>query len=175
MTEARTPYEILQVSPEACREVIDAAYRALQKKHHPDAGGVGSVATALNQARSILLDPEARARYDAQLKGAGKPSEELSGHQVPGLHGKDQALERTYAICLRCKTRNLVDFQDYEQTPCFGCHIALGAENIAPSTEVQGEASPTPASPPKESVTGMVFSLGVAVALIVISFKIFAG
>lgn len=35
----RDPYEVLGVRRDSPREVIEGAYRALAKKHHPDAGG----------------------------------------------------------------------------------------------------------------------------------------
>jgi DnaJ-domain-containing protein 1 len=36
---ATDPYEVLGVRPNAAPEIIGAAYRALAKVHHPDAGG----------------------------------------------------------------------------------------------------------------------------------------
>lgn len=59
-------YEILQVSPDATTEVIEAAYRALQKRYHPDAGGNERIAKLLNEAREILCDPVRRAAYDRE-------------------------------------------------------------------------------------------------------------
>jgi hypothetical protein len=35
----RTPWEVLGVQPNAAPEVVEASYRALAKKAHPDAGG----------------------------------------------------------------------------------------------------------------------------------------
>lgn len=35
----RDPYEILQIRPDASAEMVDAAYKTLAKKLHPDAGG----------------------------------------------------------------------------------------------------------------------------------------
>lgn len=37
----RDPYEVLGVRPDADLEIIEAAHRALAKRHHPDVGGVG--------------------------------------------------------------------------------------------------------------------------------------
>jgi curved DNA-binding protein CbpA len=65
-------YAVLQVHPDADFEVIEAAYRQLMKKHHPDMAGDDperiaahlTRAKAMNQAWSVLRDPEQRRRYD---------------------------------------------------------------------------------------------------------------
>ena len=58
-------YKVLQVDPEAEREVIRAAYRALALKYHPDvSSGSHDRITALNHAWGILRNASARASYD---------------------------------------------------------------------------------------------------------------
>ena len=67
MAARPTFYEILNVSPSAEPAVIEAAYRALMKKYHPDQGtgaDGGRSATEINAAYAVLKDPERRARYD---------------------------------------------------------------------------------------------------------------
>lgn len=67
MAAARTYYEILNVAPDAELVVIEAAYRALMKKYHPDQGGGvadGPSATDINRAYAALRDAERRADYD---------------------------------------------------------------------------------------------------------------
>src|SRR4051794_36159270 len=68
MAPARSFYDILNVSHEAETVVIEAAYRALMKKYHPDQGGVATAdapsAVDINRAFSILRDPERRTQYD---------------------------------------------------------------------------------------------------------------
>lgn len=49
-------YEALQVSPYASKEVIDAAYRALIKKTHPDHGGNEDQAKELNRAKEQIYN-----------------------------------------------------------------------------------------------------------------------
>jgi len=44
------PYRILGLSPEADDAVVKAAYRAMMKTHHPDAGGNGVKAKQLSGA-----------------------------------------------------------------------------------------------------------------------------
>ncbi|HEY2592742.1 MAG TPA: J domain-containing protein, partial [Chloroflexota bacterium] len=65
-------YAVLQVHPDADQEVIEAAYRQLMKKHHPDLAGDDAQriaehlarAKTLNEAYSVLRNPEQRRRYD---------------------------------------------------------------------------------------------------------------
>jgi len=60
-------YRVLQVDPSAEQAVIQAAYRALARKFHPD--GVEPDAhrmAELNRAYSELRDPERRRRYDVR-------------------------------------------------------------------------------------------------------------
>jgi DnaJ-domain-containing protein 1 len=44
------PYVLLGLRPGAPKEVVDAAYRALAKKYHPDAGGSVEMMSVLNEA-----------------------------------------------------------------------------------------------------------------------------
>jgi curved DNA-binding protein CbpA len=63
-------YAILNIAPDADPAVVDAAYKALMKKYHPDvlAGGPSAdmrSAAEINEAFHILRDPAKRAHYDA--------------------------------------------------------------------------------------------------------------
>lgn len=58
-------YAALGVAPTADADAIRAAYRALARQHHPDAGGTTEMMAALNNAYAILSDKTARRRYDA--------------------------------------------------------------------------------------------------------------
>jgi restriction system protein len=62
-------YAELEVSERASVETIQAAYRSLQLRNHPDRAGpgAGDRAVRLNIARDWLTDTERRARYDAHL------------------------------------------------------------------------------------------------------------
>jgi hypothetical protein len=65
-------YTVLQVHPDAEQEVIDAAYRQLMRKYHPDVAGEDGAraqllhqrAKLINQAYAVLRDPELRWVYD---------------------------------------------------------------------------------------------------------------
>ncbi len=58
-------YEILEVSPRARPEIVQAAYRALMKIYHPDNGNSdGAMVRSINEAHAILGDPRKRKEYD---------------------------------------------------------------------------------------------------------------
>lgn len=66
----RTLYRILQVDQDADPEVIEAAYKRLALKYHPDTStdpAAGERMQELNQARAILGDPVRRRAYDVSI------------------------------------------------------------------------------------------------------------
>ncbi|MEA3010059.1 MAG: hypothetical protein QOJ91_1751 [Sphingomonadales bacterium] len=104
MAGLRSLYDVLNVAPEAEPVVVEAAYKALIKKYHPDQAVEAPVpkdATAINEAFAILKDPTKRADYDhrlwtkqqairlaeAQVASAGRPPRfvAVSGWLIAGL------------------------------------------------------------------------------------------
>jgi curved DNA-binding protein CbpA len=70
MPGLRSLYDVLNVAPEAEPVVVEAAYKALIKKYHPDQAveaPVSKDATAINEAFAVLKDPAKRADYDHRL------------------------------------------------------------------------------------------------------------
>ncbi|HEX8448498.1 MAG TPA: J domain-containing protein [Allosphingosinicella sp.] len=70
MPVLRSLYDVLNVAPEAEPVVVEAAYKALIKKYHPDQAIEAPVckdATAINEAFAVLKDPVKRADYDHRL------------------------------------------------------------------------------------------------------------
>jgi curved DNA-binding protein CbpA len=65
-------YRVLQVDPSADREVIEAAYKRLALKYHPDHNSGDSRAEEqmkrLNEAFRVLGKPGLRADYDARSR-----------------------------------------------------------------------------------------------------------
>ena len=70
-------FGILQVSPDAEQEVIEAAYRQLARKYHPDVYSGPDAAQRmreLNEAYEVLGDPRKRAEYrDALGRAWARP------------------------------------------------------------------------------------------------------
>ncbi len=92
------PYKVLQVDHEAEDEVIEAAYRRLARKYHPDVSPGDEAEermVRINQAWEMLKDPvrraavdRARARQEASTAAAAASSARTSGAghaaDVPG-------------------------------------------------------------------------------------------
>jgi curved DNA-binding protein CbpA len=73
MADRLDPYKMLQVDPEADPDVIQAAYRRLAQKYHPDVAPGPEAAErmkAINVAWDILADPLRRAAHDRERAGA---------------------------------------------------------------------------------------------------------
>lgn len=87
MPEPRDPYKVLQVDPEADAEVVQAAYRRLAQKYHPDLAAEPEAAArmvAINEAWAILRDPESRAAHDrARAAAAGAAAAEPPHPEPP--------------------------------------------------------------------------------------------
>ncbi|MHB8576036.1 MAG: J domain-containing protein [Dehalococcoidia bacterium] len=69
-------YALLQVSPRADVDVIEAAYRVLARRFHPDVNSSPNATAAmarLNAAWETLRDPAERAAYDRQDSGIRAP------------------------------------------------------------------------------------------------------
>jgi DnaJ-class molecular chaperone len=73
MTDQPDLYKVLQVDSEADPDVIQAAYRRLAQKFHPDLAtgvGAGERMVLINNAWEVLGDPARRAAYDTELAAA---------------------------------------------------------------------------------------------------------
>lgn len=79
MTQRRTHYDVLGITPQAPPEIVGAVYRAWMHalKTHPDLGGDEEMAKTINAAYETLKDPVRRAAYDARLHNDAVPQPEL--------------------------------------------------------------------------------------------------
>jgi curved DNA-binding protein CbpA len=71
MAQGPDPYKILQVDSEAEDEVIQAAYRRLAQKYHPDrASGAEAMErmVSINAAWELIGEPARRAAYDRSVR-----------------------------------------------------------------------------------------------------------
>ncbi len=82
-------YEVLEVSPNASKEVITSAYRALARRYHPDANQDQNTKhfeekmKQLNAAYEILSDEYKRAEYNLHLKRQAPPQPESQAKPRP--------------------------------------------------------------------------------------------
>jgi len=88
-----TCYDILGIAPDATPDEIRAAYRRLAKQYHPDVNSDPDASErfiAIQQAYEVLIDPEARARYDLSLRqgGAGAAPRDPFRHRAAGAGGQ---------------------------------------------------------------------------------------
>jgi curved DNA-binding protein CbpA len=89
MNGPRDAYKVLQVDPEADLEVIQAAYRRLAQKYHPDRAETGSDSASrmveINAAWEELRDPARRSAYDRE-----RARSVSSVASPPASHARDE-------------------------------------------------------------------------------------
>ena len=66
-------YKRLQVDPQADSVVVRAAFHALARKYHPDAGGDLRRMVEINEAWAVLGNPMMRTAYDTEQLAPGAP------------------------------------------------------------------------------------------------------
>ena len=64
-------YELLRVASDASTEDVNAAYRRVALRVHPDQGGTEGLFRLIQQAWQVLSDPGSRAEHDRQLASEG--------------------------------------------------------------------------------------------------------
>lgn len=81
----RDLYRILQVDPAAHPRVVQAAYRALARMHHPDQTGedASTEMAVVNRAYAVLRDPDGRRAYDRERATGASPTTGSSGARPP--------------------------------------------------------------------------------------------
>lgn len=87
----KTLYELLEVSENASKEIIEKAYKVLAKKYHPDLQAEGEKLEAekkmkqINEAYEILSDETKRKEYDLKLTEKRR-QEEAKKQPQPSYH-----------------------------------------------------------------------------------------
>lgn len=173
-------YKILGVDWDSDQETIKKAFRTLSKEHHPDHGGDENKFKEINEAHSVLSDPEKREDYDNPMRqmGGGFPFGDIFGmrrarpnpnaprrgrhiqiqHDAP-LHlfifGGDLKVSFSFNdVCKECKGKGAVEFDK-----CSNCN-GTGTATIVrkgPGVHIQS-SGPCPAcrgrgGTPKENCT----------------------
>lgn len=88
-------YRILQVDPKADEAVIQAAFKVLAAKHHPDHKGNPKIFKAILGAREVLTDPRKRSAYDKDIDLSAK---KIVGSYEVVKYLAEGALGRTYVV-----------------------------------------------------------------------------
>ncbi|KAB2095133.1 hypothetical protein ES319_A01G014900v1 [Gossypium barbadense] len=120
-------YDLLGIESSSDQSQIKTAYRALQKRCHPDiAGPTGhDMAIILNEAYSVLSDPGSRLAYD---------KEQAKMAELRGYTGKP-----LYSVWLGSESEQRAVFVD--EIKCVGClKCALFAEKTFAIESVYGRA-----------------------------------
>ncbi len=83
MSKHKNFYQILHVQQDAPSEVIRSTYRTMMQKMkmHPDLGGSQEDAALINEAYSVLMNPNARAKYDIALNNADRINQTYEHHE----------------------------------------------------------------------------------------------
>jgi curved DNA-binding protein CbpA len=108
-------YELLQISPNAEPETVHRVYRLLAQQVHPDNTGTGNAERfrAVNEAYTVLSDPEKRAKYDVtyhQLRRdrwrlASKSFEDEESATAGGDYALEQLIRMTVLEVLYARRR----------------------------------------------------------------------
>ncbi|XP_073134107.1 chaperone protein dnaJ C76, chloroplastic-like [Henckelia pumila] len=120
-------YELLGVEDFSDRSQIKEAYRALQKRCHPDIAGPAGhdMAIVLNEAYALLSDPLSRVAYDKELSKVA---------DLRGYTGKP-----IYSVWLGSESEQRAVFVD--EVKCVGClKCALFATKTFAVESVYGRA-----------------------------------
>jgi curved DNA-binding protein CbpA len=84
VSESSDHYRVLQVDPSADADVIQAAYRVLARRFHPDLAGDDAVMKRLNAAWEVLGDKERRTAYDRARSNGGQQVQATIVTSEPG-------------------------------------------------------------------------------------------
>ncbi|MDD5171049.1 MAG: DnaJ domain-containing protein [Syntrophales bacterium] len=108
--EWRDYYKVLQVIPEAEREVIEGAYKRLAAKYHPDNRETGDQDKFLliHEAHDVLANPRLRKEYDAAYREHDRAEAVASQDKYPFRqvfcsNGICRGLINEDGICLECR------------------------------------------------------------------------
>ena len=105
-TNAKSYYEILELSAQANQDTIERMFRYLATKFHPDSGGDKEKFSSLVKAFEILRDPTTRATYDAKLEQQQQENKVLAEHARQA--GPDAAVRQELLALFYTRRRQAV-------------------------------------------------------------------
>ena len=138
----RTYYQILNINPHASNDEVHRVCRQLSEKYHPDRVAHLDVILAkeyeqrmkeINEAKQVLCDPVARAKYNRKIKvfQPSYTSTATSAKKVEVLTMEvieDQELELQCPACSEKFQVTKKACQDFVQCPACGKKGSLGDE-----------------------------------------------
>jgi curved DNA-binding protein CbpA len=149
-TEWKDYYEILQVHFAAEEEVIEAAFRRLTRKYHPDVSKLDdSRMKRIIEANGVLSDQEKRARYDAEYQARSSFVARERAARAEAEKARREAQEA------RERERRAREEFDAKMKAAAGRDRAAEA-GPGPAEPRQAEGSPTP---PKDGKAALIDAL----------------
>lgn len=104
-------YKILQVVPDAEPEVIEAAYKRLAFKYHPDRNRdftAANVMRDLNEAYEVLQNPQKRQLYDLQRKSQSTDRENCANQDKPNKPSDNETVVKRASRIFRESIEKLI-------------------------------------------------------------------
>ncbi len=143
-------YAILGVDPGATPEEIKRAYRRLALQYHPDRNPGNKEAEErfkeINEAYSVLSDPEKRAQYDRALRGREDPVEDLFSlfGEFFGLRTRPAPRGEDLEVQVEVDLEDLLRGREVEVAytrlvPCPTCHGQGGRRTPCPTCGGRGK------------------------------------
>lgn len=136
----RTYYDVLHVSRDAPRAIIQGSYRTLMQKLkcHPDLGGNVDNAALINKAYAVLNDPERREAYDAQLAIMDNVGRAFAEEAPEAQTATPSATNKPVSACVFCAQPHRLGTVIQEDAVCDVCGSPLCAAQ-AHRLEVEGQ------------------------------------
>jgi curved DNA-binding protein CbpA len=145
-------YKILQVDSEAEDEVIQAAYRRLARKYHPDVAASEEAAarmSAINGAWAVLRDATARAAYDAERRAAARLAAPHPARQADEAGQRATSRPPRYAAAHAAPPRRAPE----ETSPDWTAGRSFSGGGYEPDSMRQSGAGPPPGHPSGSVIT----------------------
>lgn len=152
-----TLYDILGVAPDAGRDEIKTAWRQAADRFEPGSGGSTAQFRLFNEAAEVLLDPDRRAAYDAEL--ASRQADPVPVGAAPGVATLTAPLPGAATTATDLGTGVSGAADDVAESP---------AAPDAVTAEEAGPAEPAPAKQSGRSVPVAVLAvLGLLAAVVI--------
>ncbi len=158
MPEPPDHYKVLQVDPEAEDEVIQAAYRRLAQKYHPDVAPDQEASArmiAINAAWAVLREATTRAAYDVERQAAARQAASHASRRTEEAVRRAASRPSRYAAAHQPPTRRAPE----EVSPDWTAGRSFSGGGYEPSSMRQPDGAGAAGSPPGNP-SGSVLNFG---------------